>query len=319
MPTEADYRGSLAFGSNCRWVPLQMLLDLHDLVIPELRNRSPNFIFMTDYCCSTLLVNALRELNSAHIVSEPHTFASLANARRWVESVPDSGEALLRWRRSLQLALTLTARTYAPGVPVVVKEWPLVCNIFTDLLAGRTASRALFLYSDLDQYLASMLKDSGRRRLIRHRVKTVFIEVDQHPYFTGIVRHELSDAQAGALQWLLQVYGIERTSKDAKGGVKALNCAELLRHPAEALLAVANHLGVPATDEGVAFVVSNGAFTYYSKGPPDSARSYSADERSRQVQFALRRHAEEIREGLAWAEAILQKHPLSLPEALRLG
>lgn len=319
MHSESDYGRSFAFGNDCLWVPLRVLLELHELVRPELRARTPQFIFMTDYCCSTLLVNALRELGSAHVVSEPHTFASLANARRRIDSVRDSADGLERWQRSLQLALTLSARTYTPGMPVVVKEWPLVCNIFTELVTAKGPSRALFLYSDLDQYLASMLKDEGRRRLIRHRARTAFSEVDHHPYLTGIVRHELSDAQAGALQWLLQVYGIARASQETGGAIRSLNCARLLEQPAAALLAVARHLGVPATSGQVSSIADHGAFTYYSKGPLHGARSFSGTDRSRQVQSALHRHADEIRDGLTWAEAILKKHPLSLPDALSWG
>lgn len=69
-----------------------------------------------------------------------------------------------------------------------------------------TAFRGIFIYGELEKFLVSCLKDSGRRKQIRGRVTKMLIEIKSMDALKEINPDDLTDSQVAALHWLYLMY-----------------------------------------------------------------------------------------------------------------
>jgi hypothetical protein len=280
------------------------------------------FIFMTDYCMSTVLINMLAELKGTHTVCEPKVYATLSIARRrlgW-DCAP---ERLQKWKEVLALANGLMARSYHPPETVIVKEWPLSNCIINDILASSFDTSAVFLYSDLKTYLSSALKRPDRRKLFKERVTTIFNEYDRYPALAGVRPSVLTDAQMAALHWLVQMYTLARVNKESPDRpLKSLNCDTFAERPRLVFEALARHLGLSPTAQEIEKVMAGPSFNTYSKPDDKNLRGAKFDNEARKsrLQNAQESYSSEVNEGLKWADEIVSKDPFfdRLPPALEI-
>jgi hypothetical protein len=281
---------------------------------------APHFIFMTEYCCSTLLIRCLGALSGVMTVNEPHFFARLAIIRRTMDQgeILNGGEP--RWEATVRLGLRLLSRTYAPSDRVLIKEWPPSNYIMGSLLAASPSSQGLFLYSDLRTYILSVLKDSRRRQITRRRLIHEFTESErQFPGFKA-QKESLSDAQAAAFHWLHLVHRyVTSVRADGPGTrMRSLNCELLLTDPMRTLSAVSAHFGLNHSGDEIRRLVASPVFNTYSKPQAPVTGEYDTSTRQTELRKAEAARQAELQEGLAWADELLAAHPLpaEMPQPL---
>src|ERR1039457_6608678 len=87
--------------------------------------RPPHFLFMTDFCGSTLLANALARLRGVSCLYEVRAFAGLAIRKRLLDRnmvAGSPGDADPEdWQRVLRLVVSAMSRSFR-GDTVIVKE-----------------------------------------------------------------------------------------------------------------------------------------------------------------------------------------------------
>jgi hypothetical protein len=297
-----------------RQLDIAELLAFIDAAAP--RPRPLHWIFMTDWCGSTLLCRSLAEHPAFFCYSEPEVFLRLSLDRRQIDRLPGrrAGAHRALWRRYLKTACLLMSRTFRPEQRALIKESPTTNYLIQPLLSAHRRNRALFMYSRLEHYLASTLKSAVRRQYTRDRVAT-FVEVPRIPGLAALDeerRARLSDAQVAALHWLVQLHRFRTVAGAEKAPpLRSLRQDEFLDDPASALTEAARFYGAEWEPARLRAVLDGHIFTRYSKDP---WRPFAAGEWRRERDAALRLHRQEIREGVAWAETVLgDAVPSSLP------
>jgi hypothetical protein len=271
------------------------------------RRRPLHWIFMTDWCGSTLLCRSLAENPAFFCYSEPEVFLRLALDRRQIDQLPLRRAIAHRalWRRYLKTACLLMSRTFRPQQRALIKESPTTNYLIEPLLGAHPRNRALFMYSRLEHYLASTLKSDVRRRYTRERV-SAFVEIPRLPGLAALDeegRGRLSDAQVAALHWIVQVRRFQAVAGLAEvPALRSLRQDEFLDDPAVALGESARFYGAEWEPARLRAVLDGHIFTRYSKDP---WRPFAPGEWRRERDAALRRHRHEIRDGVAWAESVL--------------
>ena len=276
-------------------------------------DKPVHYLFMTDFCCSTLLARALGSLNGLCCYNEPRAFVSLSNEKRRIDF---SGGDRQRWRRALPATVRLMSRTYKPRETALVKEQPLTNYIVEDLLEVSRGGRAIFLYSTLADYLGAVCRQERRRQYVRHRMQQDFHETRLFEVIAGIDKMSLEDMQLAALHWLTQMYHFIRVqTRLPDEAICSLRSDVFLQDPAGVLEKAAAYYGIDPGPGDIQAVVGGEVFQHHSK---QVGRVFDAGARQQQVVLAAAQHAAEIAAGLEWAGHILERQPVPdiLPAAL---
>ncbi|HEV8695560.1 MAG TPA: hypothetical protein VGQ93_15475 [Lysobacter sp.] len=146
-----DAIGSSAFLDKRLGVAPEAIVTVPARDLEQVMPTVPAFLFHTAFCGSTLLARALHAPPRAVSLKEPQALLSLAMARS--RGTPDN---LIDTR--LRTALALLARPWADGGRVLIKPTNQANNLMAPLLALSPNSRALLLYSSLEEFLLSCFK-----------------------------------------------------------------------------------------------------------------------------------------------------------------
>lgn len=247
------------------------------------------FIFHTGYCCSTLLARCIQELENTLVLKEPDPLRILSEG--WFESTNAQ-----TYRKMGDVLGVLLSRSFGDEA-VVVKATSVCNNLMPELLEMHEKTRAIFIFSSLEESIASFLKSPARReeaRVFLSRMKNLF------PRDLSIEDcQRLIDANVVALLWLLQVeLYCQLASTRFSGRLAALNCNQLLADPVAALLLVAKHLGIESSRSAVEDVVSGSAFALHAK---EQNLGFSREDRRTDFQRLTEIYGEEIRFATQWA------------------
>ena len=290
-------------------VPLKVLLRQTSVIAAPL--PAPiNFIWMTDFCGSTLYARALNEVPGIYLYNETHLFRDIANARRFAGRglPPMSNE---QWRDILKIALFYQRKTFVEGDVALVKEFPASNYILHEILDMEKTFRGIFMYANLDEYLVSCLKVPSRRKLARTRVTRIFFEMRTIDALKGIDPVGLSDAQVAALHWLYLMYWHQSQGYQHHPGLRTLHNKDFFANPDSALQRSARHFNKTLGREEAQKITQGHVFNSHSK---DTSKYFSMDLHESSLSFARRQFEQEITSGLEWAETITRQHPL--PEIL---
>ena len=283
----------------------------------DCRNLKPlHFLFMTDFCGSTLLANALGRLKRVSCLNEVRAFAGLATYKRLLDRnmvarfKGAAGEE--DWQRVLRLVTFAMSRS-CRGDTVIIKEWTPTNYIISDILRCHEHIRAIFLYSDLEDYLNAIFRQHWRREFTRRRMVIEFLETDLWPMV-----HEgkatLSDSRIAAAHWFLQQQAFLRIDQTVLSGIRSLHNSELYNHPVETVAAVARHFGMDISMEE-----ATEAFAAVSKQHSKRVdKPYSMGDRQKEMELVAQNYQAEIAEGVAQARIWLQAYPLPQPLPCRL-
>ena len=262
-----------------------------------------HFIFHTSFCCSTLLAKALDIPGVSQSLQEPDVLIHLAN--RLVHA-DDSGN-----RQRLELVLKLLERDPGQGEAVVVKPTNFANRLIEPVLAARPASRAVLLYSDLQTFLASLVKRGlwGRRFGRQLYVQLAsWVPVD---FGLGTAElFELTDLQVTGLAWLMQIAHFNAVARSfGRERIMLLQGAELTAEPAAVLQRVQTFFGLDLDAAKVAEIAAGPIFASHSKF---AGVGYGPEQRARDHETIAKAHAEELAMVIQWVEAVANRLELPL-------
>ena len=277
--------------------------------------KPPHFLFMTDFCGSTLPANALGQLRGVSCFYEVRAFVGLAMQKRLLDRnlvARSRGAAGLEdWQRALRLVLYAMSRSRGDDT-VLVKEWPPTNYIISDVLRCHPDIRAIFLYSDIEEYLNAIFRRHWRREFTRRRTVVELVETDLWPTVDE-GKESFSDSKVAAAHWFLQQQAFLRIDQAVLPAIRSLHNWELLHHPVETVAAVAKHFGINVRPEETAE-----AFASVSeKHSKSREKPYSMSERQNEVELVAENYRAEIAEGVAQAKMWREAYPI--PERLPCG
>ena len=311
--SETDYRRAsfldhrvLKPNTEGAWFPLARILKESAGLRQPL---PPHFIFHVSHCGSTLLSRLLAELHGNLPVRDPLFTLVLALQRR------ELGQAMARftpddWDRLFDLSLRALGRTYRLGERAFIKTTSACANLLEPLAIQSPASRVLLLYTDLETWLCTMLRDEAVRENGRQFAPAWFRDFMVMTERGGLKLAELSDAEQFALNWLTGMLHFHRALDRMPGRVQLCDFEAFLVDPAAALASAARFLDL---DPGRAEEVATGPLMRrYAKNPD---RAYDGAKRRQELQQARAQVGKEVDDGLAFAGKLCREHPVLEPIA----
>lgn len=262
----------------------------------RVQSPAPHFIFHSAYCCSTLLANAMDMAGVSFGLKEP---VMLNDISGWRRRGGQPAEVL----GALQTAIALLARPLGTSERIIIKPSNVINALAPALLAASAQSKALLLYTPLENYLASIAKKGMWGRLW---VRELFVKLSKDGLTDyGFSPEEIlqqTDLQIAAIGWLGQHrlfaaiearFGPER--------VRSLQSERLLADPAVAMQQLCGHFGLKPGSELLKSTIHD-TFSRNAK----TGDSFSADARRAEHDDSTRQHQEEIAKVVLWANAVAQ-------------
>lgn len=269
-----------------------------------------HFVFHTSFCCSTLMLKALGAIAGTVGLQEPDVLINLGN--RLIRADDRDN------RERLRLVLRLLARPFAPGETIIVKPSNFANRLIMPILESSPDTRAVLLYGDVRSLIRSLLKRGmwGRiwgRRLFWTEASWSSLNLGYGPEETFV----LTDLQALALGWLMQMCHFAEIAKRMGDRVMLVDSAEFLANPGETIRQVSRLFELGADDPAIDQVVKGPIFSRHSKF---SDRDYGKAERSAEQDAAESAHHEEVEMVVKWLEAVAAHFGVDLtPAANRLA
>lgn len=257
--------------------------------------RAPlHFIFHTSYCCSTLLANALDVPGATGVLKEPDVLINLAN--RLIRSDDQAN------RQRLELVLRLLERPFAPAEAVIVKPTNFANRLLENVLAQRPGSKAVLLHSDLETFLRSLLKRGMFGRIFGRKLFTQLRGWSPLDFGYGPDElMQLTDVQAAALAWLMQIHHFDTMARAFPDRVLVLDSPTLLAEPAAAIDKVQTLFELGLDQSQIQAIATGPVFSKHSKF---SDRDYSTYAREKEHKVATETHAEELEMVVKWIDAV---------------
>lgn len=265
-------------------------------VVPELVEapRTPiQFIFHTSFCGSTLLAKAL-DVPGTSVLKEPDVFINLAN--RIIRSDDQAN------RQRLELVLRLLQRPFAAGETAIVKPSNFGNRLIENVLAQRSNSKAVLLYSDLETFLRSLLKRGMFGRIFGRRLFTQLRGWSRLDFGYGPDELlQLTDVQAAALAWLMQIQHFDAMARAFPDRVLLLDSATLFADPVTAIDSAQALFGLGLDRPGIEAIATGPVFSRHSKF---ADRDYNSEARAKEHEAATKTHSEELEMVMKWIDAV---------------
>ena len=310
---EADYRSAsfldhrvLKPDTAGAWFSLPQLLELAKDVRPPL---PPHGIFHVSHCGSTLVSRLLAELPGCLPLREPLPLLNLAQARR---ELPERTSRLdgPGWDALFTLALTLASRNYRAGERVIIKATSACANLLPPFLEHAPASRALLLHTDLETWLAIMLREETVRENGRYYSPAWLTDFQALTGRDDVRLAALSDAQQFALNWLTGMLHFQQARKATPERVQSCDFEDFLADTPSALRRTGEFFGLDATRANE--LAASTLMRSYAKNP---AKRFDRAQRQQELAAARSQMGGEIAAGLAFAEKLVKQTPALAPLA----
>jgi hypothetical protein len=253
------------------------------------RDRFGHFIFHIGFGGSTLVSRYLDQTQNFVSYREPDILTQLGDHKCKGFLACD----MMRWTSTLDVALALLARTQDPQQLSVVKLNDRCTNLFDELLGGSPRSKGLVLYQDLESFLLSTLKSAKRRQWVRNRLADGSIQ--KLAVVNEAETASLSDAQASAYLWWVQIHNCRRALGYQLGRLGSLDSRILFERPAASLQAIATLF-----DRPVAIDVADSVVTVVGQAHAKLQTAFDASAHASAKQSLGLTLAREIQEGIAW-------------------
>jgi hypothetical protein len=192
----------------------------------------------------------------------------------------------------------LLARSYRPGQTVLLKEWPLANYIIPEILAVDGASKAVFAYSSLEDYVNAVFRRKWRAEILRQRVLNDLCETDRWP-FIHERKETFTDGQLAAAHWFVQQQAFLGLDPALADRIRSVHSSAIFHDPCQTALRVARHFGLDPS--GAELARLHAATTvWHAKAP---GVPYSLARREEEIRETSARYGQQIEEALAQLEA----------------
>jgi len=294
---EAAYRAAsflddrvLSAAAPGNWMPWDKAAEL---AAAARTPRPLQFIFHTGHVGSTLLSRLIDETGVTLGLREPLPLRTLAD-------LADTGSP--QFDAKLRVFLKFWSRGFPATKVVVLKATSSCGRIASRLLAASPASRAVYLNLRAEPYIATLLAGANAMTDLRgfgperaRRAQAILGDIAQ-PATVG---------ELAALSWLAESLSQQAAVRDNGERVMPLDFDRLLNKLGHTMNTVLDHLGVPYPPGFAEAIGRSPVLTRYSKAPE---HAYSTTLRQQLLLQARNEHAQEIRKGLAWIEAIARRN-----------
>jgi hypothetical protein len=291
------------------WFPLVPILEQAATLAAPL---PPLAIFHVSHCGSTLLSRLVAELPGCLPLREPLTLLALAMEHR------ELGRAVARldaqgWDELFACCLKLLSRSYQPKQRALIKATSACANLAAPFLRQNPGSRALFLYTGLEPWLATMLGSEANRENGRAYAPAWLADFHAHTDSPEPKLAALAETERFTLNWLTGMLTAERTRKEFPERIRMIDFDAFLQDPAGGLTAAGSFLGF---DTGSAATIATGPLMQsYAKNP---GQVFDAGTRKLKLEEARRTQVDELHAGLAFADKLCRDIPALEPLAAYL-
>ncbi len=302
---------------------------LHDLSLP-IGGAPSHYIFISAFCCSTLLARLLDRVPNCLVLKEPSVLGQLAMLRyrpqhaKGENEESDPSPAVVppasspqgrgslsdaereeEWRTWAALGMRLLTRTFEPGQTVIVKAAD-VCNTMGDvILANDPRSKAVLLSVGLRTFILSVLKLENRKKWTRRRANFWHKTLTLFPALSEVNVPELDDAQKAAYVWLVTAALWDRFRKQAEPErLLLMDGEEVSENPGDALKKVAAFFGLPLEESRLEEILADPVLSHHAKFP---GVTYDAVTRRNDRADWETRFGAEADRAIEWADPIQEK------------
>lgn len=242
------------------------------------------FIFISAFCCSTLLARFLDHCSGCVVIREPPILGQLALAklRSPRYGCPGGDQRDADWQELVHLALDLLARGARTERAVILKLADS-CNALIDTIsAGPNEAQQILLYVGMRVFILSVLKSEQRREWMRARVRLWRPSMRSGTPLGGLRPDVMDDALGAAYLWAVTAHlWAQALGRWGANRFRLLNGDVVAQDPATALIIAGDcfHLGLGPEDiEGA--IKGSGTRDRHAK----SSRAYGSSRRSQDLQ-----------------------------------
>ncbi len=262
------------------------------------RDPPVNHLFHTAFCGSTLLSRCLELPGTSFALKEPAPLHQLACIRRDQASGAASPVKVNQdlFDASLAIATTLLARTWSPGEIALIKPSDSCNNLIGPILSSSGQSRAVLLYSRIDDFVVAMLKNDARRNYVAGMLPRA--RVDLAGALDSVETDALTPPQAAAYVWLGQIRTYLQELRDHEGRSATLDAALIFTRPSAVIHAVAAQFRLNLSDRTVKKIVEGPVFNADSKDPTKAFDHGAYQAKRAQTKASLEPEIHEARDWL---------------------
>jgi hypothetical protein len=284
------------------WIPLARAVEA----------RAPSggpagLILQCSRCGSTLISRLLGELPGAWVLREPGVNDHLAKEAR-ARNQLTARLTDVEFENVVDLIQSALGRLPADATSVIVKHASYTDNLGPLFLKRQASLAVLCLSIPLEDFLASLLSRQKLRESMRVGATKWFTDIAAVLGPTCPALSELSDAEIGVIAWMSSQLAFTQTEAIRPERVLRLCFDDFLDDVEENLAKLATHFGLNVDDASISRVVSSPWLRRHSKDP---MRPCNTDLRRLELDEAKQGFADEIRNGMRFAETLQRQLPFA--------
>lgn len=299
--------GRISLQTNEQWrVPFTQVVSLMQARMAQF--PAPSFLFQIAHCGSTLLSRVLDMPETNLVIREPLVLRQLA-----VSPAASSTAQRASRQQALRALLSLLSRSYGDQ-PVLIKGNVPVNFLLFDMLELAPSLRGILLYSDLSDYLISILKSEDRKAWACYVAKEMYIHI-QSVLPSKLPSPDLfTPAQAGAVLWHAQLQVFVQAVR-THNQLRLLNSKNVFSHPKSTLESANQCLQLGLNKDQVHAQVNSDMLQRDAKQP---SKAYSSSQRAKDIAALNVLHQSELEQAITWSASMRLNEGLNLPEAFHL-
>ncbi len=238
-------------------VPFKQIVDA--ISRSDLNNPPAGCIYHIAHCGSTLLSRALDIDNKTLVIREPYVL------RQICASPPARNRHEVETRsRALAIIWQLLSRRFN-NESVIVKANVPVNYCIAEMNGVIQGGSEVYLYSNLQEYLSSILKSDERAHWVAHLIKEMGSRIKRIAPFQDLDLNTLTTAQSTAVLWASQIHNYERAQLNKASF--SLNSQTWFSKPSSVLQDLGTHFNCGIDKTLADEITENELFRTYSKAP----------------------------------------------------
>lgn len=282
---------SRIMGSYAAQSDLQWLLDHTQ----EIVGRPAPVIFHTAFCGSTLLSRALSTLYNCLPLREPDV---LGGVLQIVNSLEIDEQTKRMW---MYRVFSLLSRRYEGRQPAVIKANDYACGLMKKLAESSQDFSQLFMYTKVEDFIASCLKDKGREKWISQRYIFAQRQSRKNAVFAEVHIDESDPVQMAVYYWSWNIRLYLDARKRFPSKLRSLCFSDFLSAPIPCVEACAEYFGLKSYGLVNQEAEMDALLSVYSKGD----YAYSPQLRAQEISQKVTQYRQQIDHAITLALSLL--------------
>lgn len=264
---------------------------------------APVYLFHVGHCGSTLLSRVLQMVTRWLPLREPVPLRSISQLVREkgdpLETVsPDDCDHIL------DLSLSIYSRVFPHNPRALIKPTSSCCNLIEAVLGQNPESKAVFLYLNLDSFLATLLRSDLRRQETVNFASSRLADLHALLNDTSVRLWQLNAGSMTALSWSANMLWMQRATQSFGNRILPIDFEAMLAEPGPVLKRITEHLDLSIPEPALldAFEHVTGG---YSKDP---TMKYSVEQRNREIDAGRKANSKDVDAGERWLDNLAASH-----------